>query len=122
MRVERKIKTTKLRMLDNKKGYCIRMPIEPELGITAPCRLWCTFVALFTSCKRIEYQTEENLNENTRQVLKFTDNKNTIQEKIFQTIKMTNMNKSLQTSNSMKQTVCLSCLKIFICLKPGCLH
>jgi len=28
------------------------MPTEPELGITAPCRLWCTLVALFTSCNR----------------------------------------------------------------------
>jgi len=26
------------------------------------------------------------------------------------------------TSNSIKQTVCLSCLRIFICLKPGCLQ
>lgn len=25
------------------------MPIEPELGITAPCKLRCTLVALFTS-------------------------------------------------------------------------
>ena len=35
----------------NLKGYCIRMPIDPELGITAPCKLWCTLVALFKSCK-----------------------------------------------------------------------
>lgn len=34
----------------NFKGYCILMPIEPELGITAPWKLWCTAVALFTSC------------------------------------------------------------------------
>jgi len=27
------------------------MPIEPELGMTAPCKLWWTFVALLTSCK-----------------------------------------------------------------------
>lgn len=26
------------------------MPTEPELGITAPCKLWCTLEALFTSC------------------------------------------------------------------------
>lgn len=32
-------------------GYCILMPTEPELGITAPCKLWCTFVALFISCQ-----------------------------------------------------------------------
>lgn len=32
------------------KGYCIRMPTEPELGITAPCKLWCTLVAAFMSC------------------------------------------------------------------------
>lgn len=32
------------------EGYCIRMPTEPELGITAPCKLWCTLLALFTSC------------------------------------------------------------------------
>lgn len=34
----------------NFKGYCIRIPTEPELGMTAPCKLWCTLVALFTSC------------------------------------------------------------------------
>lgn len=38
----------------NLKGYCIRMPIDPELGITAPCKLWCTLVALFKSCKEQE--------------------------------------------------------------------
>lgn len=36
------------------KGYCMRMPTEPELGITAPCKLWCTLDALFTSCKLVK--------------------------------------------------------------------
>lgn len=37
-----------------RKGYCMRMPTEPELGITAPCKLWCTLDALFTSCKLVK--------------------------------------------------------------------
>lgn len=40
------------------KGYWIRMPTEPELGITAPCKLWCTWVALFISCTKKKNKTQ----------------------------------------------------------------
>lgn len=49
------------------------MPTEPELGITAPCRVWCTLAALFTSCNSLlKYQTEETLQENTREDCHFS--------------------------------------------------
>lgn len=48
----------------NFKGYCIRIPIEPELGITAPCKLWCTLVALLTSCNR-----QRNIQHNENKIL-----------------------------------------------------